>query len=247
MFCKNCGAKLNEGDAFCINCGAKTETPAKPEDKKSQQAFQSLSYSSEAQGPEIAPDAAESTPINSYTKSKKKTGVIAGIISGIVAVALIVVVLVVALGGGIGASSPEKAVKGFFAALQDLDFEAMVDYYAGFTLTDLEDEFDLPAGSSRKDIAKAMKEEVLTDSEAKYIMEYLKTIEIKVGKVSDTYNKTDEMFERYLDNFIDDYGFDPSDYKIECFAEVEYSIMGFTKSLLCVKIDGKWFLTDTDF
>ena len=98
MFCKNCGAKLNEGDAFCINCGAKTETPAKPEDKKSQQAFQSLSYSSEAQGPEIAPDAAESTPINSYTKSKKKTGVIAGIISGIVAVALIVVVLVVALG-----------------------------------------------------------------------------------------------------------------------------------------------------
>ena len=149
MFCKKCGAQLNDGAKFCNVCGAQFENaapvadpfgqpaapvadpfgqPAAPAaDPFGQQAAPFGQQIAPAADPYATPVAATQNfgPTMNPKNGKGKVALIASI-SAIVALCVVVIICLFACGGG-GASSIDEALEVYFEALDDKDIDGIED------------------------------------------------------------------------------------------------------------------------
>ena len=92
MFCKNCGAKLNEGVKFCQNCGSVVE--GKTENSSSVVSTTSVNASN---APMPMNQPMMNTP-QQPSGGKKKNDIILFVVIGIIGVALILVPIILTMG-----------------------------------------------------------------------------------------------------------------------------------------------------
>lgn len=151
MFCKKCGAQLNDNAKFCAVCGAQfgnepvaPVTPVQPvADPFGQQAADPFGQPAPMAQPMMAqpmmaqpaadPYAAPAQGAQNWgpTMQPKKSGkgariAIISTISALVAVVILVVVLLFACGGS-GAASIDEALDMYFEALTDKDLDGVED------------------------------------------------------------------------------------------------------------------------
>ena len=136
-----------------------------------------------------------------------------------------------------GFSSSVKVAKAYVKAYASRDASDLLDTLPEFMWDVYADQCDLEEGYTRKELVKAMEEEVDEDD--------IINIKIKSAEKSEDYD--DDEVEEILEQLADVYKFDTDDIqKAEIIAlECEYKDGDETEEdsaeVLCVKIDGSWY------
>ena len=218
MFCSKCGMQLSDNAAFCSSCG--TPQGSQP---VAQPMEQPIAQPAVSMGKKI-----------SLSKNAKLA-----LIGGVALVVVLAVVLL-AFGGSSEYKSPETVATAFFESIFELDAEKMVDCMADPIFNYLVSSMGLPEKVSKSDVIDYMQQTF--EFQGNVILDQFKYREIHSVVVSE-----------YLD--IEDlqrYG--ASDFEMrEITSAVKMKVRfqkpnGGTHSLrvVCVEIDGNWYIWDLD-
>ena len=211
--------------AFCEKCGAQLEEGA----KFCTNCASPVGGSAPAAG---NGPAAGYNPVPGYNPAPRKSGSgkLIGIIGGAVAaVALIVVVVILLVSGG-GHGSPEAVAEAFIQAAADRDVDAYLDCFPEFRLEALADVYDCDVD----ELADEMTDEMEEDDD-------LEDIEIKSVKVKDEGDDLDDISSYYEKMMSKD---DKDAFEGWAEVRVKVEVDGDTKTdtLLCICLDGSWYV-----
>jgi hypothetical protein len=143
MFCKFCGAPLNQGARFCIHCGKEIPAPV-PEPAAAQAPDAPIPPAETMAAPVPPARALADVPVKPAPKSPKGRYWLFGGVGTAVGALLLAVILfaagVLSFGGagmaaggkieGPGFETPEEAAKAYLTGLKDQDINAMVSTFA---------------------------------------------------------------------------------------------------------------------
>lgn len=248
MFCKNCGAQMNENQKFCPNCGTPVQqsetaqTQGNFQQSPDNYTYQQAPGSGYPQGPGQSPK-----------KKSSKMPIIIGVIVGVVVLIAAVVGVIFGLkffrgsnGGGAAkiGSTYTDPIDNLIEGMEKQDGDIMLKAFSDGTLEILEEQ----SGYSRSEIAD-MLEEMFTSSIG---------MDVKVGgyqmdfKVDDEEDITGSDLQEIQDQF-ESAGISET---IEEAKDVEFTLIvsmedvtdeTFEDSmdLQVIKIDGNWYLDPT--
>ena len=246
MFCKNCGAQMNDNQKFCPNCG----TPVQQSETVQTQGNSGQSAGNYAyqQGPAGGyPQGTGQSP----KKSSGKMPIIIGVIVGVVVLVAAGVGIIFGLqlfrgsnGAGKTGSTYTDPIDSLVEGMEKQDGEIMLNAFSDGTLKSLEEE----SGYSRSEIAD-MLEEMFTSSMG---------MDVKVGgyqmdfRVDDEEDITGSDLQEIQDQF-ESAGIDET---IEEAKDLEFTlIVGMedvtdetfedSMDIQVIKIDGKWYIDPT--
>jgi uncharacterized Zn finger protein (UPF0148 family) len=115
--CPECGFENPEGRRYCEECGAKlTDLEALKARARRRSQREAAKYRREAERDGLDAEQAE----RRLRRSRRRTSPWVGLLVIVALIAIIVVIVILATSGG--ESAPEKAVKDFYASLQQKDF-----------------------------------------------------------------------------------------------------------------------------
>jgi uncharacterized Zn finger protein (UPF0148 family) len=129
MFCKNCGAPVDDGDLFCLRCGTPVSEEAAP---VAAPVAEPVELPVDA--PELTPDATPESPAAPKKPLNKK--LLIGIASAVVAVLVLVIVLIATRGTHIDQSSWKSSLDSYVRAIKNKDADGVIsllpiDYFCG--------------------------------------------------------------------------------------------------------------------
>lgn len=246
MFCKNCGAQMNDNQKFCPNCG----TPVQQSETVQTQGNSGQSAGNYAYQQAPAGGYPQGTG-QSPKKSSGKMPIIIGVIVGVVVLVAAVVGIIFGLqlfrgsnGAGKTGSTYTDPIDSLVEGMEKQDGEIMLNAFSDGTLKSLEEE----SGYSRSEIAD-MLEEMFTSSMG---------MDVKVGgyqmdfRVDDEEDITGSDLQEIQDQFesagIDETIEEAKDLELTLIVgmeDVTDETFEDSMDIQVIKIDGKWYIDPT--
>lgn len=248
MFCKNCGAQMNENQKFCPNCGTPVQqsetvqTQGEFRQSPDNYTYQQAPGNGYSQG-----------TVQSPKKSSSKMPIIVGVIVGVVVIIAAVVGVIFGLnffrgsngdGGGKAGSTYTDPVDSLVEGMEQQDGDIMLNAFSEGTIEVLEEQ----SGYSRSEIAD-MFEEMFTSSIG---------MDVKVGgyQMDFDVDSAEDITGSDLQEIQDQFDAQGIDETIEEAKALELTlIVGMedvtdetfedSLELQVIKIDGNWYVDPT--
>lgn len=264
MFCKNCGAQFEEGQAFCPNCGTKIEA-AESVPVNESTPVNEVQESVSSAAPESQPDpqttpVASNTPINYKAPSfdapaKKSSKLVPVLIAGVLAIAVLIILFGFLTGGA------KRTLKSYMKALKKGNSKKQIECIVPKDAREdyADDAYDLEEDELYEGLDEVYKNfwANLKD-EGKVKFEYeIKDIE-KLGKLDklkkDAREKWDiksikDFQDEFEDYFDKTYDIDTDDIKKGYVAEIKWDVKVDKKKaakgtnlVIIYKYKGSWYL-----
>lgn len=142
MFCKNCGAKMKDGEVFCPECGTKQDVPVGAQAQGIPGGMKPGMPGMKQGIPGMKPAPAGAAKVVGSGMDKKKIGMIAGIAAGVLAVIIIIILI---------ATNASSDIKKTDFALYQKNGELYVNFLdndESFQLTDdLDADYDMTSST----------------------------------------------------------------------------------------------------
>ena len=216
MFCKNCGAKIDDDALFCDSCGARQqEAPAQP-----------------------VYDAAPAP-----AKKKPPVGLFIGIGAGALAV-IVAVILIIALAGkgGGGTSSPEKLAKNVLGFYTDLytDGSAEASDYLSYFPDSYVKKFASDNGLSTSELKKKVQKKI---DQAGMLLQAFMPDDYRV--TGSKIESVEDIDREDIEEMVEKYGLAITDAK-KVKMTISYTAEGENDEndmrLIVIKVGGKWYI-----
>ena len=219
-YCSNCGTELTEGSAFCSNCGAKNESQAVQET---------------GNGP-VAPVRIPGQDAG-YHAGKKLSNKTIGIIA-VAVVGVLVLFLLVKFVSLFTAPAYEKPVMNYFNALEEEEFDKVLDAFPDYIADYTEDAYNNLMGMDYEDSIKTR-----VESKEDYFGNDLKWS----YKVTDKEKLDKDDIEDIVNNIEDTYD-EEADIETAYELELDVTLEGSDEedteeiTMTVIKADSKWYI-----
>jgi uncharacterized membrane protein YvbJ len=227
MYCVKCGNKLEDTDKYCTKCGNRAFTSTEEQTESARPVEERREELQNAPQPEVygegyAPHQAWQYP------PKRSSGIKIAIISVAVLLLLSVIAVgvILALRGGSGASTPERAVEGYFSALDDKNIDKMIRL-----------------SYMNKKVCEVILEDYLYDEE--YIRRsYKNRLEsYSLHNYSVNVQKT-EMYDQHDFIGYNDFNFENCQGFADVYVEIFANDSSYETRIPCIMINKRWYVVD---